>query len=116
MRTMTTTAAVRAFMIGFPVLIMIALIPIVRNDFVLAGIYLGIIAVSSLRYGRHDLLFLIIGFVVLFFSEYLFISTGVETFERRSLFGVMPVWLPLLWAYVFVAIKRGVLVIEKYLS
>ena len=102
-------------MIAFPIFFMIGLIPLVQNDFVLAAIYLAIIAVSSLRYHRHDLTFLIVGCIALFVSEYLFISTGVETFERRSLLGVMPVWLPLLWAYVFVAIKRGVLVFEKYL-
>ena len=103
-------------MIGFPALLMIALIPLVPDDFVLTGVYVFIIAISALRYSRHDFIFLAIGFAVLFFSELLFISTGVETFERRSLFGVMPVWLPLLWAYVFVVIKRGVVIIEKYIS
>ena len=112
---MITWALVRLFLLALPVVFMIVLIPYVQNDFLLAGIYILIIALSSLRYGRHDFLFLIVGCVVLFFSEYLFISTGVETFDRKSLFGVMPVWLPLLWAYVFVAIKRGTLVIEKYI-
>ncbi len=112
---MVTTVSVRVAMLSFPILCMIALIPLVRNDWLLAAIYVGIIIVSSLRYRRHDLVFLLVGFFVLLISEYLFISTGVETFERRSLFGVMPVWLPLLWAYVFVAIKRGVLLFEKYL-
>ena len=106
---------VRILAIGFPILCMIAFIPFVRNDFLLAAIYIMIIAVSALRYQRQDFLLLGVGCVVLFFSEYLFISTGVETFERRSLFGVMPLWLPLLWAYVFVAIKRGTTVIGKYL-
>ncbi len=112
---MPTFVVVRLIAISAPIFFMIALIPYVRNDFLLAGIYIAIIAISSLRYGRHDLLFLVIGCLVLFVSEYFFISTGVETFERTSLLGVMPVWLPLLWAYVFVAIKRGVLIIEKYL-
>ncbi len=112
---MVTTASVRLVMIAFPIVFMIGLIPYVQNDFLLAGIYIAIIAVSSLRYHRHDFTFLVVGCVILFISEYLFISTGVETFERRSLLGVMPVWLPLLWAYVFVAIKRGVLIFERYL-
>ena len=111
---MVTWALVRLALLAAPVVFMIVLIPYVQNDFLLAGIYILIIAISSLRYGRHDLLFLVVGCVVLFASEYLFISTGVETFERKSLLGVMPLWLPLLWAYVFVAIKRGVLIIEKY--
>jgi hypothetical protein len=47
------------------------------------------------------------------FFEYLFISTGVETFNRNSLFGIMPLWLPLLWAYAFVAIKRSVILLNS---
>jgi hypothetical protein len=46
-------------------------------------------------------------------SESIFISTGVEKFERNSLFGLMPIWLPFLWAYGFIAIKRAVHIIEK---
>ena len=113
---MPTLVAVRLVALAAPIFFMIALIPYVRNDFLLTGIYIAIIGISSFRYSRHDFMYLIIGFLVLLVSEYFFISTGVETFERRSLLGVMPLWLPLLWAYVFVAIKRGVLIIEKYLA
>lgn len=102
-------------MVALPVLFMVALVPLVQNDVLLTVIYIVIITVSSIRYQRKDFIFLLFGCIVFFFSEYLFISTGVETFERRSLFGVMPLWLPLLWAYVFVAMKRGVLLFEKYL-
>ncbi len=113
---MTTWALVRLFLLALPIVFMIALIPYVVNDFLLALVYVLIIGVSALRYKFHDFGFLILGCVVLAISEYFFISTGVETFERRSLFGVMPIWLPLLWAYVFVAIKRGGLIIERHLS
>ncbi|MBI2506954.1 MAG: DUF2878 family protein [Candidatus Colwellbacteria bacterium] len=60
-----------------------------------------------------DITILIFGFFVMIASEYLFVSTGVETFNRNSLLGVMPLWLPFLWAYGFVAIKRGVKILEK---
>ncbi len=46
-------------------------------------------------------------------SEYLFIKTGVETFTRNSLFGLMPLWLPFLWAYAFVVIKRAIKILDK---
>jgi len=36
----------------------------------------------------------------------------VETFVRNSLFGLMPLWLPFLWGYGFVAIKRGIKILE----
>ena len=112
---MPTFVVVRLVAIAVPIFFMIALIPYVRNDFLLTGIYIAIIGISSFRYESHDFTYLIVGCLVPLVSEYFFISTGVETFERKSLLGVMPLWLPLLWAYVFVAIKRGVLVIEKYL-
>ncbi len=86
---------------------MILLIPLVKNDYVLTGFYVGIIMISLLvKYEKKDILFLIIGFVIMMISEGLFISTGVETFNRNSLFNLMPVWLPFLWAYAFVAMKR----------
>ena len=41
-------------------------------------------------------------------AEYFFVSTGAETFLRKSLFGIMPLWLPFIWAYAFVAMKRAI--------
>ncbi len=88
---------------------MIGLIPFVRNDYVLSLIYIGIIIISLVvKRTRNDLLVFSFGFIVMIVSEYLFVSTGVETFVRNSLFGLMHLWLPFLWAYSFVAIKRSV--------
>ena len=99
----------KIFVNAIPVLVMIGLIPLVQNDYLLTVIYIGIIAVALLlKRERNDLLFLVFGFFIMIISEYLFISTGVETFIRNSLFGLMPLWLPFLWAYGFVAIKRSV--------
>ena len=112
---MPTLIAARILIIAFPVYFMIALIPFIKNDFMLTGIYLVIIAVSAIRFDRKDLLFLVFGFFMLVCAEYFFLLTGVEVFERRTLFGVMPLWLPFLWAYIFVAMKRSLLVFEKYL-
>ena len=105
--------ATQLFFNAVPALLMIGLIPLVRNDFLLTAIYLLIIG-SALAIKREpkDLTILIFGFFVMIASEYLFVSTGVETFNRNSLLGVMPLWLPFLWAYGFVAIKRGVKILE----
>jgi len=101
---------------ALPIAIMIALIPLIRSDVLLTVVYAGfILAALMTRQDKKDLIFLIFGFVTLFFSEYLFISTGVETFERRSLLGVMPLWLPFLWAYVFIAIRRMVAAVDRYM-
>lgn len=100
-----------------PVILMIALIPLVENDYLLAGIFIVIAAVSFLvKYDKKDFVFLLIGLVLLTLSEYLFISTGVEVFQRRALIFGMPLWLPILWGYAFVVIRRGIVIIDEYLK
>lgn len=93
---------------------MIGLIPIVKDDYLLAAAYLLIILTSfSVKREEKDLLVFVFGLVVLTISEALFVSTGVETFTSKTLFGIMPVWLPILWGYAFVAIKRSLLIITR---
>lgn len=93
---------------------MIGLIPLIANDYILALVYFGIIVVSLLaKKTANDFLVLVFGFFVMIASEYLFVSTGVETFTRNSLLGLMPIWLPFLWAYGFVAIKRSVEILNS---
>ncbi len=94
---------------SIPILVMIGLIPVVQNDYLLTLVYLTIIIFSLLikRYA-NDLLIFCLGFFIMLLFEFLFISTGVETFIRNSLFGLMPLWLPFLWGYGFIAIKRSV--------
>lgn len=104
----------RLILNALPVLLMILLVPLVRNDWLLTAIYVGIIAVSLLiKRDRRDWVVLLFGFAVMTVVEYVFVSTGVEAFRRNSLFGLMPVWLPFLWAYGFVAIKRLVLILSE---
>jgi hypothetical protein len=97
---------------AIPVLLMIGLIPIVANDYILTLLY-GVIIVAALMVWRspNDLLIFAFGFVVMIVSEYLFISTGVETFNRTTLLGIMPLWLPFLWGYGFVAIRRSIVIL-----
>ncbi|MCX6811231.1 MAG: DUF2878 family protein [Candidatus Berkelbacteria bacterium] len=98
---------------AIPVVLMIVLIPFIGNDYWLTGIYALIILVYlALRREKNDILFLILGFIVMFISEYVFIKTGVEQFNRKSLLGVMPLWLPFLWANAFVVIKRAIVIIS----
>lgn len=97
-----------------PIILMIAIIPIFKNDYALTGIYALIIAISfAVKYNKKDHLFFISGLIIMMISEYFFISAGVETFTRNSLFGLMPLWLPVLWAYAFVAMKRIIIVLDK---
>ena len=96
-----------------PVLIMIGLIPLVSNDYILTLIYIGIIVASlAVKRRKNDLPVFIFGFCIMIVSEYLFVGTGVETFQRNSLFGLMPLWLPFLWGYGFVAIKRAIEILD----
>ncbi len=96
-----------------PILLMIGLIPLITNDYVLTLMYVVIIAIAFfLRRMPQDALVLVLGFFIMILAEYLFVSTGVETFTRRTLLGVMPLWLPFLWSYGFVAIKRSVMILS----
>jgi hypothetical protein len=97
-----------------PILVMIGLIPLVTNDYILTGLYVGfIIALLNIKREKNDLLALGLGVFGITISEYFFISTGVETFSRTSLLGVMPLWLPFLWGYAFITIKRALRVIDS---
>lgn len=88
---------------------MIGLVPLVQNDYLLTILYIVlIIALFKIQKTKNDFLVFCVGLIGMTLSEYLFISTGVETFTRASLFSIMPLWLPFLWAYGFVAIKRSI--------
>ncbi len=96
-----------------PVVMMVALIPIVHNDYVLTLLYTLIICFAFvIKKEKRDGFIFFFGLITMTISETFFLMTGVETFNRVSLFGIMPIWLPLLWAYGFVAIKRGITIIE----
>lgn len=99
---------------ALPILLMMGLIPIVEDDYMLTFLYIVIIGVS-LRYRRtkYDITAFITGFVLMTIAEYLFVSTGVEVFLRNTLFGVMPLWLPFLWGYGYVAMKHIVQVLSR---
>jgi hypothetical protein len=99
----------RILLNAIPVLLMVSLIPSVKNEYLLTAICIAVIAVSlTVKYEKKDDAFLVFGFLAMLVLESFFISTGVETFDQKGLFGIMPLWLPFLWAYGFVAIKRSI--------
>ncbi len=103
----------RIFLNSLPIILMILLIPFVKNDYFLTLLYIIIITTSLLiKYEKKDYLFFIFGLIIMTVSELFFISTGVETFNRNSLFGLMPIWLPFIWACAFVAIKRVIIILN----
>lgn len=104
---------VKIFIQTIPILIMVGLIPLIKNDYNLTGVYVAIILIAFiLKKQKGDLVFLTVGFFSMIFFEWIFISTEVETFLRNSLFGIMPFWLPFLWAYAFVVMRRAVKILE----
>lgn len=106
----------KIFLYTTPALLMIGLIPLVQNDYILTALYASIIIVLLvfIKCKKSDITVLLFGFVIITFFEYIFVSTGVETFSRNSLFNIMPLWLPFLWAYGFIAIKRSIEVLNNY--
>ncbi len=96
------------FLNSLPILLMMGLIPLIKNDYTLTVLYIIITGIAfAIERQQKDITVYIFGFFIMIIFEYIFISTGVETFIRNSLFGVMPLWLPFLWAYSFVAMKRA---------
>jgi hypothetical protein len=96
-----------------PVLLMIWLILFIQNDYILTATDIGIIIFAFLvRKEKGEILVFFLGFFMMILSEATFVSTGVETFVRNTLFGLMPLWLPFLWGYSFVVIKRGLKILE----
>lgn len=96
-----------------PILIMIWLIPIIKNDYILTFAYIGIIIISFfVKKEKNEIKIFFFGFLVMIIFEIIFTSTKVETFVRNSLFGLIPLWIPLLWGYSFVAIKRGIKILN----
>jgi hypothetical protein len=94
--------------------VLIAFITAIENDVLLAGIYAGVAAaLMFFKKEKHDLAAYFVGLIGITISEYFFIRTGVETFNRVSLFGIMPLWLPFLWAYAFVVIKRTLRILDR---
>lgn len=107
------TKSLKIILESIPVLFMIALIPHITNDYLLTLIYTLIIGVCLfIKTEKLDSTFLILGFFIMIVSESIFISTGVEVFTRHTLLGLMPLWLPFLWSYSFVVMKRSVKIIE----
>lgn len=97
-----------------PIVLMVGLVPAVPNEAVLSFVYVVIIlAAFGMKRERNDGAVFIFGFFAMTVAEYFFVSTGVEVFARRGLFGLMPLWLPLLWGYGFVVIKRAVRILDK---
>src|SRR3989338_2004411 len=104
----------RIFLNFIPVLIMIGFVPLIQNDYLLTLFYIIVIFISlRVKKVKNDNTLLVVGFFVMTISELIFIKTGVETFTRNSLFGLIPLWLPFLWAYGFVAMSRGIRIIEQ---
>ena len=104
----------KIFLNILPIAIMIGLVSFIRNDYVLTGTFIVIIFVLFLlKREKNEPLIFLFGFIFMIVSEYFFISTGVETFIRQSLLGIMPLWLPFLWGYGFVVIKRCVYLLDS---
>lgn len=104
----------KIILIAIPILIMIGLIPLIQNDYTLTVIDAVIIAIAlSIKRNKTERIIFVFGFLIMIISEYIFISTGVETFVRNSLLGIMPLWLPFIWGYGFVAISRSVKILES---
>lgn len=98
---------------ALPIALMLAIVYVIQDELIISALFVFIIAVAFLvRYEKLDATALVLGVVIMTLSEIAFVGTGIETFRDTTLFGVMPVWLPLLWGYAFVAIKRSAFILR----
>ncbi len=89
-----------------PIFLMIWLIQLITNDYLILLAYIIIILIAlKIHYEKNEYRLLLAGIIFMFIMEYLFVSTGIEIFTSQTLIN-MPIWLPVLWGYSFIAIKR----------
>ncbi len=111
---MLNNKVIKIIINSLPVILMIILIKFVDNDYLLALIcVLVIIGSLIIKYERNDWIYFILGLILMTAFELFFVWAGSETFNRVSLFGILPIWLPIIWGYGFMAIKRMVMILEK---
>lgn len=99
-----------------PLFGMISLIPLLEHEVGITLCY-TLVAVSYFilhKWKKLDLIVYTLGFIAMTLFETIFLLTHVEIFTQRGLFGIMPLWLPFLWAYGFLVIKDSLAVITKY--
>ena len=90
----------------FSIILMIGLVPIIKNDYYLILTYIILISIFlKIYYEKKEYKLLIAGIIFIFLAEFFFILTRVETFTSQTLIN-MPIWLPVLWGYGFIVIKR----------
>src|SRR3989344_8974930 len=86
---------------------MLSLIVFIKNDYLLTFIYLVFISiVLFVKPEKLDAFFAVGGLIGMTLGESIFLATGEETFTRTRLLGIMPLWLPFLWSFIFISIKR----------
>ena len=103
-------AVQKLFYILLPVWVMIATLFVTTNDYLITAFYalMGLAALINGNDKKEWGLYLL-GFVLLSACELFFVSTGVETFNRKALIAGMPIWLPFLWAYAFILMRRALI-------
>ncbi|HBD24428.1 MAG: hypothetical protein A2566_01385 [Candidatus Zambryskibacteria bacterium RIFOXYD1_FULL_40_13] len=90
------------------------LLGIVRNEYVFTVIVIFLIGVSlKMDYHKNEWALLLLGFVLGFFIEVIMgLFYRFQHWDNASLLGV-PIWLPLVWGYAFVLIRRvGALIVK----
>ncbi len=108
----TLSIVSRIALYSLPLFLMIALIPLSHNDYILAGVYFLFACIYLMvKPEKINALVYFVGLTAMTLFESIFLLTGVETFTSKTLFNIMPLWLPFLWAYGFLVIKDSLLVL-----
>lgn len=99
---------------ALPVALMVSLLFFTQNTLLLSILYIVPALIYFFRQPQKiNIIVYLTGLFFMTIFESIFLLTGVETFADKSLFGIMPIWLPFLWAYGFLAIKDSLLILLK---
>ena len=94
-------------------LIMIFVFLFYLNNLILTLLILAVIIVSLLvNFQKHEVWIMIIGTPIIMIIEYLLVRSGAESFSNPVVFG-LPIWLPFIWAYGLVVMKRIAMFLSK---
>lgn len=104
----------KIFLELIPIFIMFIFIRLfLMNNLILTSLMIITIIISLfVKYEKKEYILMIAGAVLMTLIEILFVNTGAEKFTNPLFFGI-PVWLPIIWAYGLVVMKRIVLLLNS---
>ena len=101
---------------GIPIILMVIFISLFWQNSILLGTLMLITIIGSLliRYDNGEIKLMIIGGIIATVVEIIVVIATGERFANPIFLGI-PVWIPLIWAYGLVTLRRILVICETYI-